>query len=137
LYPPAWITDRVAITDDQVENISIAKDVTVVAYIYGIHHNEKYWPEPKKFDPSRFEKDKVKKRHPYAFLPFGGGPRLCIGNNFAIMEMQLILIRMIQRYEFEMVSSKEIQLLPMITLRSKNPIHLRLRPVSKLVGKKS
>ncbi len=129
LYPPAWITDRVALEDDEVNGYSIKKGDMVVAFFYGLHHSNDLWDEPKKFKPERFAKARKKERHPYSFLPFGGGPRLCIGNNFAMMEMQMILVHLIQKYDFEMVKNQKIELQPMVTLRPKEGIKMSVRSV--------
>lgn len=127
LYPPAWITDRIPIEDDECEGHFLPKDKIVGIYIYGVHHSPLYWPDPEKFDPARFTKEEIKNRPAYAYLPFGGGPRFCIGSNFAMMEMQLILSRMIQRFDIELVPDQMIELSPLITLRPKNGIHVQVK----------
>lgn len=127
LYPPAWITDRVAVEDDEVNGVPIPKGTVVIAYIYGAHHAAEQWENPEKFDPSRFAKEQKKERHSFAYLPFGGGPRLCIGNNFALMEMQLALARMVPRYDFELAPNQEIKPHPLITLHPKNGIWMKIR----------
>ena len=96
-------------------------------YIYGVHRSSQYWTNPEKFNPSRFEKEEIKKRPAFAYLPFGGGPRLCIGSNFAMMEMKLILIRMLQRFDFELAENKTVSIEPMITLRPENGIWVRVK----------
>ena len=131
LYPPAWITDRISIEEDEINGFPIPSNVMMAPFIYGVHHHPDFWPNPEKFDPSRFEKDKVKQRHSYAYLPFGGGPRLCIGNNFAMMEMQLIIARMLQRYDFELVKNHPIDLQPLVTLRARHGIKLKIRKIKK------
>jgi cytochrome P450 len=83
--------------------------------------------DPEAFRPERFSKEEKKKHHPYAFIPFGGGPRLCIGNNFALMEMKLILARMVNRYEFNLAPGQEVRPLPLITLRPENGIRIEVR----------
>jgi cytochrome P450 len=125
LFPPAWITDRVAVDDDQYNGIDIPKGIAVVTYIYGAHHSPDYWPEPEKFIPERFSKENKKKQAPFSYLPFGGGPRLCIGNNFAMMEMQLALARLVPRYDFQLAEGQSIELQPLITLRPKNGIMMK------------
>jgi cytochrome P450 len=127
LYPPAWITDRVAVDDDQYNGIDIPKGIAVVTYIYGAHHSPDYWPEPEKFIPERFSKENKKKQAPFSYLPFGGGPRLCIGNNFAMMEMQLALARLVPRYDFRLVEGQSVELQPLITLRPKDGIRMRFQ----------
>ncbi len=126
LYPPAWITDRVALEADEVEGCRISKGKLVVPYIYGVHREEQLWKNPDQFDPGRFAKANKKEHPSFAYLPFGGGPRLCIGNNFAMMEMQLILAEMVRRYELELAPGQEISLLPLVTLRSKHGVQVLL-----------
>ena len=125
LYPPAWITDRVSLEDDHYEGLEIPQETMIVSYIYGIHHSAKHWDDPEEFRPERFN-EKNKDRHPYAFMPFGGGPRLCIGNNFALMEMELTLRRIVDHYDLELVENQQIEALPLVTLRPKPGIKMRL-----------
>ncbi|MEZ4995610.1 MAG: cytochrome P450, partial [Saprospiraceae bacterium] len=129
LYPPAWILDRVPIEDDQFEDLSLPKGRNIGLYIYGIHHDPKYWPEPEQFEPARFTKEEINKRPSFAYLPFGGGPRLCIGANFAMMEMQMMLVRLLQNFEMALVEDEEIDLAPYISLQPASAINIRLRPV--------
>jgi cytochrome P450 len=123
LYPPAWITDRMAVEADEFQGIKIAKGAIVATYIYGAHHSPEHWKEPEAFRPERFAKDA--KITPFAYLPFGGGPRLCIGNHFALMEMQLVIAEMARRYDFSLEPGHEIVPQPLITLRPKDGIWLR------------
>lgn len=126
LYPPAWITDRVAINEDQFNGIAIPKDTMIAAYIYGIHHAESLWENPEQFIPDRFAKEQKKNIPSNAYLPFGGGPRLCIGNSFAMMEMQLILAKMLQKYKVELVKDQKIEMQPLVTLRPRYGIKMKL-----------
>lgn len=125
IYPPAWITDRVAIEDDEIKGHFIPKDSMVIAYIYGMHHDPDIWENPEAFLPERFSKSAKKERHSLAYMPFGAGPRLCIGNNFALMEMQLILAKMIQAFDLQLVPNQKIEIQPLITLRPRNGIKLQ------------
>ncbi len=127
LFPPAWITDRIAAEEDAFEGISIAKGTLMVPYIYGVHHQALLWPNPEQFDPERFAPGCREKLPPFAYMPFGGGPRLCIGNNFAIMEMQLVLATMLRRYDVQLVDNQEVELLPLVTLRPKYGIRMQLK----------
>lgn len=117
LFPPAWITDRIALEEDEIKGVRIPAKTIAITYIYGAHRNPEIWEDPETFNPDRFNPENRKKIPAYAYLPFGGGPRLCIGNNFAIMEMQLILAEMIRRYDFELVPGQNIQKKALITLR--------------------
>ena len=123
MYPPAWITDRMAAEDDEFNGIKIAKGAIVATYIYGAHHSPEHWDEPEVFKPERFVKGA--KIPPFAYLPFGGGPRLCIGNHFALMEMQLVIAEMIKRYDFALEPGHEVVPQPLITLRPKDGIWMR------------
>lgn len=125
LFPPAWITDRIAAEDDEWNGIKIPKGMVVVTYFYGSHHSPKYWENPEQFDPERFSTVNKKQHVPFAYSPFGGGPRLCIGNNFAIMEMQLVLAAMLRRYDFELMPNQKVESQPLITLRPKNGIWMK------------
>ncbi len=120
LYPPAWIIDRVAIDHDQVAGYKIDKGTMMLLYVYGAHRNPNFWDQPSTFDPGRFASEHKKNIPPYTYFPFGGGPRMCIGNNFAMMEMQLIVARMIQRFNLKKIDPEEIGLMPMVTLRPSN-----------------
>ncbi len=127
LYPPAWATDRLALDDDVVNGYEVAKGSVVLLYIRGAHHSEKYWEEPLAFRPERFEKEAKKNHHKYAYLPFGGGPRLCIGNNFAMMEMQMALAYFLPRFKFEVMPNQVIVEQPLITLNPKNGIKMKVK----------
>ena len=127
LYPPAWLVDREAINDDEVDGIKIKKGIPISCLIYSMHRHSDFWENPNEFDPERFSPENKKKHIPFSYIPFGGGPRLCIGNNFAMMEMQLIISMIYQKYKFDLVSKKDsINIQPMITLRPKNGIRLKV-----------
>jgi cytochrome P450 len=127
LYPPFWMIDRVALKDDEAAGIHIPAGVMVVPYIYGAHHNEMIWDNPEKFDPDRFEPAKAKARHPFAHVPFGGGPRVCIGQNMAIMQILLILATIVRKYDFSMVSDEVVPINPMMILRPGTAIKMNFK----------
>ncbi|PHN05957.1 cytochrome P450 [Flavilitoribacter nigricans] len=129
LYPPAWILDRIPIEDDEFEGLSLPKGRIIGLYIYGIHHDPQYWPEPEKFDPDRFTKDATRQRPSFAYLPFGGGPRLCIGANFAMMEMQMMLVRILQHFEMTLEQDVPVGLAPYISLQPDREIYIKLRSI--------
>lgn len=118
MYPPAWITDRTAIEADSIAGIDIPKGMLVVLFLYGIHHHSKYWDTPEIFQPDRFDEKPIT----YSYLPFGGGPRMCIGNNFALMEMQLVLASILRNFNFKLVPNQDIWPRPLVTLRPANGI---------------
>lgn len=127
LYPPAWITDRTAIADDQYDGISIPAGTMIVPYIYGAHHDPGHWESPEAFRPERFAPENRKQQVPFSYLPFGGGPRLCIGNSFAMMEMQLILTTMVRRYTFELAEEQLPEVEALVTLRPRYGMKLKMK----------
>jgi len=124
LYPPAWITDRVALEDDTIGGHHIPKGTPVFVYINGIHNNAKYWEKPEQFMPERFEKAQMKEKHRFAYFPFGGGPRLCIGKNFALMELQIALAQLMRKYHFKTINPQKVDIEPLVTLRPRNGINM-------------
>lgn len=127
LYPAVWFMDREALEDDQIEGFNMKKGEDFGAFIYGLHRNPAYWENPDKFDPNRFSAENKKKHTPSSFLPFGGGPRLCIGKNFAQMEMQFILAMLIKRYKFVLSPGQKIDFKPLLTLCPSNGIKVRVQ----------
>jgi cytochrome P450 len=103
LYPPAWIFGRKAIADDEIGGYSIPANSIIVLSPYITHRHPAFWENPEVFDPERFLPKRSADRPHFAYFPFGGGPRMCIGNNFALMEMQLILATVVQRYKLRLV----------------------------------
>ena len=126
LYPPAWAMSRMALADDQIGPYHIPKGDTVVVSPYLLHHDPTNWPDPDRFDPDRFAPGADAGRPAYAYMPFGGGPRLCIGNQFALMEMQILLALFVQSFAIQLVDSKPIRPQPLITLRPSRPVWLTL-----------
>jgi len=117
LYPPAWITDRVGYADDEADGHHIPQGRTVGIYIYGVHRNPSYYEDPEAFRPARMHPDEKKQRPPFSYLPFGGGPRQCIGNHFAMLEMQLVMAELLGNYTVESASPlADIRPVPTITL---------------------
>lgn len=127
LYPPAWAMSRMALNDDQLGSYRIPKGDTVIMSPYLLHHDPANWPDPERFDPDRFAEGRDKDRPAYAYLPFGGGPRLCIGNQFALMEMQILLTFLVRSFDFQLVNAASIKPKPLITLRPNRPIQVQLR----------
>ena len=126
LYPPAWIMSRLALADDPIGPYTIPAGDTALVSPYLLHRDPASWPNPDRFDPNRFAPGWEKERHSYAYLPFGGGPRLCIGNQFALMEMQILLAMLVRTFTVAPVLNQRVDPNPMITLRPKRPIHVYL-----------
>lgn len=125
LYPPVWGIGREALADDEICGYTVPKKSVVFLLQYVTHRRTDLWPEPDKFDPERFSPDNSKDRHRFAYFPFGGGPRICIGNAFAMMEATAILAMICQHYELKPIENATLpQLHPLVSLRSKNGIFL-------------
>ncbi len=122
LYPPAWISDRVALNDDGYDSFTFPKGSIIILFYYGLHRDSKYWKNPASFIPERFAKKNNEKEKIKNYYPFGAGPRLCIGNNFAMAEMSIFLQAIINRFELKPTGIRPL-INPMVTLR---PDHVML-----------
>jgi len=129
LYPPFWMIDRMAVADDSVGDIVIPAGSTVIVYVYGAHHAPQHWPNPETFDTERFIKANDKLRTPFTYVPFGGGPRGCIGGNYAMLQILMILSDLLRRYDFELTPGQTIEARPMVILRPKHGIKMTFTPV--------
>ena len=128
LYPPAWVFSRRSLAEDHIGPYAFPADSYMLISPYTLHRRPEYWDEPEVFNPDRFSEENSKDRPTYAYLPFGGGPRLCIGNNFALMEMQLVLAVLLRDFEVELLSPDQVvEPEPMVTLRPKGGIRLRVK----------
>lgn len=120
MFPPVWGVGRRAIEDDEIGGYRIEKQTNVLIPLIYLHRSPKYWEEPDKFRPERFAPEKRNSIDRYVYFPFGGGPRMCIGNNFAMLEMQLILITLYRRFRFKLQPGFKVEADPVITLRPKH-----------------
>ena len=120
LYPPAWVLDRSGIEDDTIQGKRIPRNTIIMAYIFGIHRSPTYWENPTKFDPSRF----LNGKKPEAYFPFGAGPRLCIGNHFAYLELIIVLTLFLQRYSFTDESFSFPEFKPLVTLQPSSTVYM-------------
>lgn len=128
LYPPAWMLSRTAIADDEVDGLRIPAGAEVLILTYVTQRRPDHWLDPETFDPENFSSHRSKERHRFAYLPFGGGPRQCIGNNFALMEAQLITAAVGQRYRLRLLNDREILPEPSVTLRPKGGMPMIVVP---------
>jgi cytochrome P450 len=129
LYPPAWVITRRTVADDEIGGYLVPAGTVMVISPYAMHHNPRVWDNPEGFDPERFTPERTAARAPFAYFPFGGGPRLCIGNNFALLEGQLILATVAQRYRLDRVPGHPVAIEPLVTLRTKYGLRMTLHPV--------
>lgn len=100
LRPAAWWVTRTAVEADEIDGFAIPAGSLVGTVFYGVHHNPAHWESPERFDPDRFTPERSAGRHKYAWVPFGAGQRQCIGKDLAMMEAQVILAMILQRYDF-------------------------------------
>lgn len=127
LYPPAWGFSRLALGADEIGGYRVPKGSIVFVIPFVVHRRPKLWPAPDRFDPDRFAAEQEAARPRFAYIPFGGGPRGCIGNQFALLEAQLIVAAIAQRYRIEVVPGQSIRPEPLITLRPTPGIRARIR----------
>lgn len=127
LYPPVWGITRDASKEDVIGGYRIKKGDSIAMSPYAVHRLEKYWENPLKFDPERFSPERMKNIHRYAYFPFGGGQRMCIGNNFAMMEMQIILVMACTQFNFTLADNFRLELEPLVTLRPRHGVKMVLQ----------
>lgn len=116
LYPPAYAISRQALKDITIDGYLVRKGQSVAILPYALHRRPDYFPDPERFDPDRFTHEHEQLLPRYAFVPFGAGPRICIGNYFAMMEGQLLLATLAQRVSFELASPGSVEPDPYHTL---------------------
>jgi cytochrome P450 len=126
LYPPVWSFGRMAIEDVPVNDYVLPKNRTVVVAPWVVHRDARWYDEPAQFKPERWTPEFEKDLHKYAYLPFGGGPRICIGNNFDMMEAKIILASMAQNYRLHLKKGHRVEPEPLITLRPKHGMMMHL-----------
>jgi cytochrome P450 len=125
LYPPIWIIERRVIEEDVVDGYTLPAGSAVVISPYALHRHPAFWDRPEEFDPSRFDSPA-----PAAYIPFGAGPRSCIGSEFAMLEAQLITAMVMQSFHLDLVPGHPVVPLPDITLRSKHGMMMNAHPRS-------
>jgi len=126
LYPAAWAMSRSAVGEDEVGGYRIPAKAIVVLSPYVTHRHPAFWDNPAGFDPERFTPERVAARPRYAYFPFGGGPRQCIGNEFALMEAQLIVAMVAQKYRLDLVPGHPVVPDPIFTLRPRDGVRVTL-----------
>jgi cytochrome P450 len=123
LYPPAYVTERKTVTGTVIGGYAVPPGTMVLASPWVTHRHPGYWPDPDRFDPTRFVGDQDRPR--YAYFPFGGGPRSCIGEHFAMLEAEVLLKVLLDRYRFEAVDGPP-RLRAYVTLRPAGQVRARL-----------
>jgi cytochrome P450 len=126
LYPPAWMIERQAIARDRVGGYDLPAGWLVAVAPWTLHRDPDLYPEPEAFRPERFAPEAAASRSRYAYLPFGAGPRTCIGNAFAVMEAKLVLATLASRFRLTRVSSAPVEPDPGVTLRPRGDLRMRV-----------
>ena len=126
LYPPAWSVARTAIADFELDGYRIPAGANIVMSQWIMHRDPRFFPEPEQFDPNRWSTSACQNLPRFAYFPFGGGPRQCIGASFATTEAVLILTTIARRYQLMSVEKTPVLPVPSLTLRPKDPIRMRI-----------
>lgn len=126
LMPPAWIIERRATADDRIGEFDLPRGSVALMSQWITHRHPRFWPEPESFKPERFLGDASRGRHRFAYFPFGGGERVCIGGSFALLEARLVLAALAQRFELHAVPDFELELDASITLRPRAGLPMRI-----------
>jgi len=132
LYPPAWSFGRQAIEDIELGGYTLPRGSVLIVLPYVIHRDARWFADPLSFDPTRWSPEREASIPKHAYLPFGGGPRVCIGNSFAMMEAKLILASVAQRYRLLLDSAQKVEPEPLVTLRPRYGMKMQLvsRPLA-------
>ncbi|HEX8503199.1 MAG TPA: cytochrome P450 [Pyrinomonadaceae bacterium] len=126
LYPPAWGVGREAVRDCEVGGYRVPAGTQVFAFPWVNHRDPRWFADPLAFRPERWGEEAISKLPKYAYFPFGGGPRLCIGSYFATMEAVLVLSTIARRFRLRLVPGQRVELLPAVALRPKGGVMMRL-----------
>ena len=129
LCPPIYFFAREAATDVRVGDVSLPRGVIVLISPYALHRRPEIWPDPERFEPSRFEPMAERSRHRLSYLPFSAGPRSCIGSSFALMEGPIVLATVLGRVDLDLSGPDPIELEPSATLRPKCGVSMRVTAV--------
>jgi cytochrome P450 len=130
LYPPVWAIDRRTVESDVVGGYRIRAGTMVIVSPYVTHRHSEFWDEPERFDPTRFAPGADADRPRFAYLPFGGGPRGCIGGSFALLEGTLMLAALLPHFELSPAPGHSVALDPSVTLRPRGPVMMTVREVA-------
>jgi cytochrome P450 len=127
LLPPVYTIGRRLLDDFELGGYRFRKGETLLFAQWVTHRSSQWFDDPLRFDPDRWSPERAEELHKYAYFPFGGGPRICIGNHFAMMEAVLVLATLVRAYRFDLLPDQTLELQPAVTLRPAHPIRMRLR----------
>lgn len=129
LFPPVWALERQAAEDDEVSGVRVPEGDIVLMCQHTLHRDPRFWANPEGFEPDRFLPERAARRPRFAYFPFGGGARICIGKSFAMMEAKLILAELLRRFDLALRPGFSETLDPGITLRPKGGLPMRISQV--------
>ncbi len=119
IYPPVWAIARRSHDDERFGDYAVPAGSYVGVVPYALHRHPEFWPDPERFAPDRFAPKRAASRHSYCYLPFAAGPRACIGLGMAMLEIQLVLAQVVQRYSVRPLPGHPIETLPKVTLKQR------------------
>ncbi len=137
LYPPAWGLGRRALGEDEIRGYAVPQVAYVLLFPYVTHRHPAFWEWPDTFEPERFSTERAAERPPFAYFPFGGGPRLCLGNQFALYEAQLILATILSRYRLRLLPERIVTPQPLVTLRPRCALLMTVHHVQEMTRRLS
>ncbi|XP_030874277.1 thromboxane-A synthase-like [Leptonychotes weddellii] len=128
IYPPAFRFTREAARDCEVRGQHIPAGTVVEVAVGALHHDPEYWPQPETFNPERFKAEAQRQRRPFTYLPFGAGPRSCLGVRLGLLEVKLTLLRVLRRFRFEacVETPVPLQLESKSALGPKNGVYIKI-----------
>jgi cytochrome P450 len=129
LYPPAWLITRKSIAADELDGKPVLPGALMIISPYTVQRTAAFWPQPERFAPERFAAGQAESRPRFAYIPFGGGPRLCIGNHFALTEARLILAMVAQGFCLELLPGAQVRPDPLVTIRPHGGLPMRITGV--------
>ena len=127
LYPPAYVVGRTAKEDCTIGDYFIRQGTNVLMSSWVVHRDWRWYDRPDEFQPDRWADGLLARIPKYAYFPFGGGPRACIGNNFAMLEGVLVIATMVQQLQLSAVTQPPIKLLPVVTLKPGQPLEMKVQ----------
>jgi cytochrome P450 len=126
LHPPGWALPRQALARDQIGGVLIPRGATVMIPVYYLHRHPEFWSDPERLDPDRWLEGRGEPRHAFAYLPFGLGGRRCVGEDFALLELRVVLARLLQRFRIETDPTHPVVARPQLTLKPAHGVRLRV-----------
>jgi cytochrome P450 len=126
LYPPIYLVLRRALADDEVGGYRIPAGANIALCPYVTHRHPGFWDNPEGFEPERFAPEAARRRHRMAFFPFSGGPRRCIGEGFALLQLPLVVAMVAQRYRLSLLPARPAEVEAAVTLRPRAPMLMRV-----------